>query len=114
MDFTTPENLPSEETLWTVCLFDFVVSRTPGREWLYVVPSWRGLDGELAYLAAGGKPLLWPSFISFPALRGPRKDLAPNLPPLDLRSTYRVWKCHVHVLRKSGYSVNWEIESLEG
>lgn len=57
MDFTTPENLPFEETLWTVCVFDFVVSRTPGCEWLYVVPSRRGLHGELAYLAAGGKPL---------------------------------------------------------
>lgn len=111
MDSTTPQNLPSEGTLWTVCVFDFVVSRTPGREWLYVVPSWRGLEAELAYLAAGGKPLLWPVLVSFPVLRGPRKDLVPNLPPLDLRSTYRAWKCHVHVLVESGYSVNWEIDS---
>jgi len=114
MDFTTPQNLPSEGTIWAVCVFDFVASRTPGREWLYVVPSWRGFEGELANLAAGGKPLLWPTFISFPALRGPRRDLAPNLPPLDLRSAYRAWKCHVHILKKLGYSVNWEIDSLEG
>ena len=110
MDFTTPQNLPSEGTLWAVCVFDFVVSRTPGREWLYVVPSWRGQEAELAYLAGGGRPVLWPDRVPFPVLRGPRSDLAPDLPPLPLRSAYNLWKCHVRRLLRAGYSVNCELD----
>lgn len=108
MNTATPTGDLLSGNTWTVLVFEFSVQRVPGRVWLYVIPSPRDLEEEFARLAAGGPPVLWPSYLTFPGLREPRVDLVPKFRPTGLRITFKIWKCHVRWLQDAGYDVNRE------
>jgi len=109
MEPTTPKADRLGGTTWTVLVFEFIAVKAPCRTWLYVIPSPRGSEDEFERLAGGGPPVLWPPATPFLELRGARFDLMPKVPPSDLRTAFRVWKCCVRHLLMAGYDVNHEL-----